>query len=85
MELKDDKNPKYPKGIYGDPAIPSQKLTRNKDYYGQIRQDIDAQIDYLLELKSIGHKYAYYDMFIQKENRKRLRFIVVEPKKKDNG
>ena len=37
MEEKYDKKPKYPKGIYGDPAIPSQKLTRNKDYYGQIR------------------------------------------------
>jgi hypothetical protein len=73
---------KYPKGIYGDPSIPSQKLTRNKDYYGQIREDIDAHLEYLLELKSKGQKYAYFDMFIQKENRKRLRFIVVEPKKK---
>lgn len=76
---------KYPKGIYGDPAIPSQKLTRNKDYYGQIRQDIDSHIAYLLELQAKGQKYAYYDMFKQKEDQRKLRFIVVEPKKKDNG
>lgn len=73
---------KYPKGIYGDPAIPSQKLTRNKDYYGQIRLSKKELIEYL----SINESdYVYLDMFIQKENRKRLRFIVVEPKKKDNG
>jgi hypothetical protein len=47
-----DEKIKYPKGIYGDPSIPSQKLTRNKDYYGQIREDIDAHLEYLLELKS---------------------------------
>ena len=81
MELKDDKKPKYPKGIYGDPAIPSQKLTRNKDYYGQIRLSKKEIIEYISSSES---DYFYFDMFIQKENRKRLRFIVVEPKKKDN-
>ena len=81
MELKDDKKLKYPKGIYGDPAIPSQKLTRNKDYYGQIRLSKKEIIEYISSSES---DYFYFDMFIQKENRKRLRFIVVEPKKKDN-
>ena len=71
-------NPKYPRGIYGDPAIPSQKLTRNKDYYGQIRLSKKKLMEYL---SMSENEYIYLDMFIQKENRRRLRFIVVEPKK----
>ena len=88
MEEKDDKIPKYARGIYGDPAIPSQKLTRNKDYYGQIRLSKKKLIEFL---SMSENEYIYLDMFIQKENRKRLinnnvrnnlRFIVVDKKRK---
>lgn len=74
-----DEKIKYPQGIYGDPAIPSQKLTRNKDYYGQIRLDKNKLAEYF---NSHEGDYVYLDMFIQKENRKRLRFLVVFPKDK---
>ena len=76
-------NPKYPKGIYGDPAIPSQKLTRNKDYYGQIRLSKKELMEYLYMSEN---EYIYLDMFvfldsrIGFENRRRLRFIVVDIK-----
>ena len=72
----------FPLGIFGDAAIPSQKLTRNSNYYGQIRIDKKKIIEYLSKLDS---DFLYLDMVKQKEDPRRLRFIVVEPKKKDNG
>ena len=80
MEKKDQKL-NFPIGIFGDSAIPSQKLNRNFNYYGQIREDIDLHIEYLQKLQAQGQKYLYMDMVKQKEDPRRLRFIVVEPKK----
>lgn len=82
MELKDDKKLNFPQGIFGEPSLPSQRKMRNLNYYGQIRINKKKLIDYLSTLES---DYLFLDMIKQNENPRLLRFIVVEPKKKDNG
>jgi len=82
MELKDDKKLNFPIGIFGEPALPSQRKMRNLNYYGQIRIDKKKLIEYLSTLES---DFLYLDMVKQKQDPRKLRFIVVEPKKKDNG
>lgn len=81
MELKDDKKLNFPQGIFGEPSLPSQRKMRNLNYYGQIRINKKKLIDYLSTLES---DYLFLDMIKQNENPRLLRFIVVEPKKKDN-
>ena len=78
MEEKDDKKINFPQGIYGEPAIPSRKLSRSPNFYGQIYINKKNLIDYL---NTIDGTMLFLDMFKQKKNPRKLTFLVVEQKK----